>query len=115
MQVTYEKRAAGAGKPHFFSKEGTEWIHSIHDRVKNEGTLQMPVLLYRSRNDPNSALGVPGAKEVSALFDVIGEKNPRVRLLMANKAGHFHYREYPEEFNWNVINFIKYWNSHPAQ
>jgi hypothetical protein len=26
-----------------------------------------------------------------------------------NKAGHFHYREYPEEFNYNVINFIDYW------
>ncbi len=80
----------------------------------SEGTLQMPVLLYWSRNDPNSALGSPGAKEASALFDVIAEKNPRVRLLMTNKAGHFHYRENPEEFNWNVINFIEYWKSHPS-
>jgi pimeloyl-ACP methyl ester carboxylesterase len=111
VQVTHEKREAGAGKPHFFSREGTEWIHSVHERVRNEGMLQMPVLLYWSRNDPNSALGSPGAKEVSAFFDVIAEKNPRVRLLMTNKAGHFHYRENPQEFNWNVINFIEYWNS----
>jgi len=39
VQEAYAKRAAGAGKPHFFSPEGIKWIHSVHDRVKNEGTL----------------------------------------------------------------------------
>lgn len=31
-------------------------------------------------------------------------------MIIVNKAGHFHYRAYPEEFNYNVINFIDYWN-----
>ena len=35
--------------------------------------------------------------------------NPKVRMIVANHAGHFHYREYPEEFNRNVINFIEHW------
>ena len=113
-QETAAKRAAGAGAPHFYSPESNAWLNTVHERVKTEGTLQMPVLLYWSRNDPNSPVGSPGAREASALFDVIGEKNPRVRMFIANKAGHFHYREYPEEFNWNVINFIDYWNAQPA-
>lgn len=30
-------------------------------------------------------------------------------MITVNKAGHFHFREYPEEFNDNVIHFIDYW------
>jgi pimeloyl-ACP methyl ester carboxylesterase len=39
----------------------------------------------------------------------LGEKNPRVRMVTVNKAGHFHFREYPDEFNYTVTNFIEYW------
>jgi pimeloyl-ACP methyl ester carboxylesterase len=114
VQETYAKRDAGAGNPHFFSREGTEWLESVHARVKDEGILEMPVLLYWSRNDPNSVIAETPVTEVTALFDVIGEKNPRVRLLLVNKAGHFHYRERPDEFNWNIISFIEFWKSQSA-
>jgi pimeloyl-ACP methyl ester carboxylesterase len=30
-------------------------------------------------------------------------------MYIVNKAGHFHYREYPDEFNHNIIAFIDYW------
>jgi pimeloyl-ACP methyl ester carboxylesterase len=40
---------------------------------------------------------------------MIGEKNPRARMLIVNDAGHFHYREHPEEFARNVINFATAW------
>jgi 2-hydroxy-6-oxonona-2,4-dienedioate hydrolase len=76
------------------------WI----ERVRNEGILQMPVLLYWGFNDP-SALVARGLE----LFDVIGAKNPKTQMIIINKAGHMNAREKPEEFNYNVTNFIDYW------
>lgn len=84
----------------------TEWKEEVHRRVQSEGILQMPTLIYWGRNDPTAWL--PSGL---ALFDVIGEKNPNVRMIIANKAGHFHYREYPDEFARNVISFVEYWSS----
>jgi len=71
-----------------------------------EGRLNMPTLLYWGKNDPSAVfeIGV-------ALFEMISQTNPYVRMLVANWAGHFHYREYPEEFNHNLISFIEYWSS----
>jgi pimeloyl-ACP methyl ester carboxylesterase len=72
-----------------------------------EGRLSMPTLLYWGRNDPSAIfeIGV-------ALFEMISQTNPKVRMFVVNRAGHFHYREYPEEFNHNLIQFIDYWSSH---
>ena len=44
-----------------------------------------------------------------SLFDMISEQNARTRMLIVNKAGHFHYREYPDEWVRNVLNFLSYW------
>ena len=61
----------------------------------------MPVLVYWGRNDPTAWLpsGV-------ALFELIADSNPRTRMIVVNEAGHFHYREHPQEFAHNVISFI---------
>jgi len=69
-----------------------------------EGKLQTPTLLYWGKNDPSAILAVG-----LALFDMIAEKNPRARMLIVNNAGHFHYREHPEEFARNVTNFMTAW------
>jgi 2-hydroxy-6-oxonona-2,4-dienedioate hydrolase len=69
-----------------------------------QGKLQAPTLLYWGKNDP-SAIPAVGL----ALFDMIAEKNLRARMLIVNDAGHFHYREHPEEFSRNVINFVTAW------
>ncbi|HEV8721727.1 MAG TPA: alpha/beta hydrolase [Candidatus Binatia bacterium] len=69
-----------------------------------QGRLQTPTLLYWGKNDP-SAIPAVGL----ALFDMISEKNSRARMLIVNNAGHFHYREHPDEFARNVINFITAW------
>jgi 2-hydroxy-6-oxonona-2,4-dienedioate hydrolase len=69
-----------------------------------EGKLQTPTLLYWGKNDP-SAVPAVGL----ALFDMIAEKNLRSRMLIVNSAGHFHYREHPEEFARNVTSFITAW------
>ena len=66
--------------------------------------MQMPVLIYWAKNDP-SVLPIQGY----SLFNIIAENNPKARMLFTNKAGHFHYREQPEEFSHSVISFIDYW------
>lgn len=111
-QQTVAKIKAGAGAPLLDSRPDSsfpQWKTAWLDRVKNEGILQVPVLLYWGRNDPSAMIG-----NGWALFDVLGAKNPRVRMITVNDAGHFHFREYPDEFNSNVINFIDYWEHQPA-
>jgi 2-hydroxy-6-oxonona-2,4-dienedioate hydrolase len=68
------------------------------------GRLQTPTLLYWGKNDPSAILAVG-----LALFDMIAEKNPRAGMFIVNNAGHFHYREHPEEFVRNVTNFMTAW------
>jgi 2-hydroxy-6-oxo-6-(2'-carboxyphenyl)-hexa-2,4-dienoate hydrolase len=106
-QETVARLKAGAGAPLFDMRPNSsfpEWKMGWLDRVKNEGILQVPVLLYWGRNDPSVTM-----QNGLALFDVLGEKNPRVRMMIVNKAGHYHFREYPEEFNRNVIRFLHNW------
>jgi 2-hydroxy-6-oxonona-2,4-dienedioate hydrolase len=71
-----------------------------------QGKLQKPILLYWGRNDPTAVLPLG-----HALFDLIAEANDRTRMFIVNRAGHFHYREYPDEFNLNVTTFIRYWTA----
>lgn len=44
-----------------------------------------------------------------ALYDVLAAKNPRVQLMMTNRAGHFSLRERPGVFNQVVIKRIDSW------
>ena len=103
---TVAKMKAHAGEP--LASQFNEWKKTVHARIMKEPVLQMPTLFYWGRNDPSAML-----KNGLALFDVIAEQNPNLRMFIVNKAGHFHYREYPDEFNRNVINFIDYWTKTP--
>jgi 2-hydroxy-6-oxo-6-(2'-carboxyphenyl)-hexa-2,4-dienoate hydrolase len=105
-QETLAKIRAGAGEP--LRSQFDDWKKQVHQRVRTTPVLRMPTLLYWGRNDPSAML-----RNGLALFDIVAEQNPRVRMLIANHAGHFHYREYPEEFNQNVINFIDHWTRGP--
>jgi hypothetical protein len=49
-----------------------------------------------------------------SLFDLIGTKNTRVQMIILNNGGHFMYREYPQQFNQDLINFIDFWEHHPT-
>jgi len=68
------------------------------------------VLLYWGKNDPAA-----DQIEAESLFNIIADTNPRARLLVTNAAGHFHYREHPEEFAHTVISFTDYWNGPGAK
>ena len=65
------------------------------------GRLVVPTLVYWGANDPTAIL-----PQGQALFDLIREHAPRAHMHVVNHAGHFHYREYPEEWNRVVTNFI---------
>jgi pimeloyl-ACP methyl ester carboxylesterase len=100
---TVAKMKAGAGEP--LRSQFNAWKKSVHDRMKSEPVLMMPTLLYWGRNDPSAVLA-----RGHELYDIIAQQNPNVRMTTVNKAGHFHFREYPDEFNYNITNFIDFWS-----
>ncbi len=106
-QETVKKLKAGAGEP--LRSQFEEWKKAVHERVKSQAILTMPILLYWGKNDPSAML-----RNGLALLDVVTAKNPNVRMIIANDSGHFHYREHPEEWNQNVVNFVDFWRRQPA-
>jgi 2-hydroxy-6-oxonona-2,4-dienedioate hydrolase len=110
---TIAKMKAGAGGDLADTGSATSgfnaWKKNWHDRVQNESILQMPILLYWGHNDPSAVLA-----RGQALYEIVSAKNPNVRMITVNKAGHFHYREYPDEFVYNITNWIHYWEKQPA-
>jgi 2-hydroxy-6-oxonona-2,4-dienedioate hydrolase len=110
-----EKIAAGAGEP-LRTKEYAAWREKMWDRVRNDGVLQMPVLLYAGKNDVLD-WGIDDATAKMSgelgLFDIIGAKNPRVQMMIVNEGGHFMYREHPEQFNHDLTGFIDFWAHQP--
>jgi len=107
-QTARAKIAAGAGEP--LRSEWEEWKKRLHERLQAERVLPMPVLLDWGTNDPQAPAGAEGM----AFFDVLAAQHPNVRMLIMNHAGHFHFREYPDEFNHHVMSFIDYWTDRPA-
>lgn len=76
------------------------------------GGLQVPVLIFTGKQDTLSW----GADEPHAMmqrelgfFDIVATKNPRVKMVVINEAGHFPYREHPEQFNADLTAFIEFW------
>ena len=68
------------------------------------GELNMPVLIYWGADDPSALL-----EQGHRLFDLMRANNDRTRMIVTNGAGHFHYRERPREFSYNVRNFLEFW------
>ena len=85
------------------------------DRARN-GALTMPTLIYAAKQDTLSW----DADEPHAMmrgeigfFDIVGAKNARVKMILVNEAGHFPYREHPEQFAADIVHFVEFWNEHP--
>lgn len=77
-----------------------------------DGALQMPILIYAAKQDTLSwDADDPHAMMRGELgfFDIIGAKNPRVKMIVVNDAGHFPYREHPEQFNADLAAFVDFW------
>jgi pimeloyl-ACP methyl ester carboxylesterase len=100
--VDRQRAAAGAGDP--LRSQLEDYKKTLLERLRNESLLPVPILLYWAVNDPQA----PALKNGVALYDILTLKHPNVRMILVNKAGLFDFREYPDEFNQNIINFIEY-------
>jgi len=87
------------------------------DKVRDEGTLRMPVLLVAGKNDVLDW----GVNDETAklrgemgLFDIIAAKNTKVQMIVITNGGHFMYREHPDEFNAYLTTFIDTWEKYPT-
>jgi len=104
VQWTRFYRDGGAGAP--FRANFDNWREAMHARIRDNGELKIPVLLIWARDDPTHPL-----ERSMALYDVLAEHNPSVQTLMMNDAGHYAFREKPDEFNFAVIRFINAWTT----
>ncbi|MBZ5643626.1 MAG: alpha/beta hydrolase [Acidobacteriia bacterium] len=66
--------------------------------------LPFPVLIIWGHDEHS----VPLARGL-ALYDLIAAQNPRVRMVIVNKADHFDFRLYPDEYDSHIMNFIDFW------
>lgn len=100
------------------------WPESVNDAYREralakarEGALQVPILIFAGKQDTLSwDADDPHAMMERELgfFDVIGAANRQVKMVLINEAGHFPYREHPDEFNAEVTQFIEYWTRPPV-
>jgi len=100
-QETAAKLKAGAGGELATAAGFENWKAEWFGRIRKEGVLEMPVLIYWGRNDSSAPVA-----NGQALYDAIAKQNPYASVVVADKAGHFPFREYPEEFVSDVTNFI---------
>ncbi len=94
------------------ASESNRFRQQMWDRQRNEGTLQMPILIVAARQDKLSwLLNEPFAylRGELGFFDIVAAKNPRVQMVIINGAGHYPYRDQPEQFNADLIQFIGFW------
>jgi 2-hydroxy-6-oxonona-2,4-dienedioate hydrolase len=107
------KLNAGAGRSFDFPA----FKQKMLDKVRDEGVLQMPVLLVAGKNDVldwgvnDETAQLRGER---GLFDIIAAKNTKVQMIVITNGGHFMYREHPEEFNAYLTTFIDTWEKYPA-
>jgi len=107
-QQSATKRKAGAGGDLATEKGFDRWKMQWYQRIRNEGVLQMPVLIYWGETDPSTT-----ATEAAALRDLIAAKNQKVRLITV-AAGHFPFREKPQQFVDDLSSFIVSWRDSSA-
>jgi 2-hydroxy-6-oxonona-2,4-dienedioate hydrolase len=108
-----KKMAAGAGEP-ARTKDFPDWRANIWESVKKGDAVQMPVLMFGGKQDEmdwSKDEQSSSMKGLLSLHDIITTKNPNVKLIIYSNAGHFMYREYPDQFNADLSGFIDYWNS----
>ena len=67
-----------------------------------EGRLKTPTLLVWGQNDPSAV--VSGGL---ALFELVSASTVRAQMHIFNQAGHYCYREHPEDFARVVTSFIQ--------
>ncbi|MEI6669777.1 MAG: alpha/beta hydrolase, partial [Acidobacteriota bacterium] len=80
--------------------------------LARNGGVSMPILLVAGKQDVldwKKSEATASLPRELAFFDTVGAKNAKVKMLIYNEGGHFMYREYPEQFNSDLITFIDLW------
>lgn len=83
------------------------------ERIRAEGVPDLPVLVVCGQHDNLDWAAEetrPTMRGCLSLFDTLGASNDRVKLVAYNAAGHFPYREQPEQFNSDLADFVRYWS-----
>jgi pimeloyl-ACP methyl ester carboxylesterase len=102
-----------------------EWPNKMNEAYRQRawqkaraGALQMPILIFTGKQDTlswDAADSHAMMRRELGFFDIVGARNRRVTLVVINEAGHFPYREHPEQFNAELSQFIEFWRNHPAK
>jgi pimeloyl-ACP methyl ester carboxylesterase len=106
--------AMRAARPGWPDQENDAYREQAWEKARS-GVLQMPILLFTAKQDTLSwDAAEPHAmmRRELGFFDIVGTKNPRVSMIVINEAGHFPYREHPEEFNADLMQFIDFESGH---
>ncbi len=96
------------GKP----QSGEEYWGPTLARVRESGEPGLPILLVCGQHDNldwDAGDTSPGMQGCLSFFSDLGAKNPSVKLIAYNQAGHFPYRELVRQFNSDLVDFIRYW------
>lgn len=107
------KMKAGAGEPER-TKDFPAYRDKFLERLKSGSIVQMPVLMFGAKQDRldwDKEDASSRMKKVLLLHDIIAAKNNNVKLVIYNNAGHYLWRDYPEQFNDDLSTFIEYWKS----
>jgi len=89
------------------------------EKVKG-GVLSMPILIVHGMQDGLAWRTTDPWRDFTrelGFMDVVGQagENPKVSMIIMNRASHFPYRSHPEEFNAYLMAFIDVWNRMPAE
>lgn len=82
-------------------------------RIADEGVPDVPILLVCGQHDNldwDAGDRTPQMKGCMSLFNTLGANNDKVKLVAYNQAGHFPYRELPDQFNGDLASFIHSWS-----
>jgi len=106
--------AMRAARPGWPNEQNDAYRAQAWEKARG-GALQMPTMIFTAKQDTLSwDAADPHAmmRRELGFFDIVGAKNPRVKMVLINEAGHFPYREHPEQFNAHLVNFIDFWSTH---
>jgi len=95
-------------------QSGDEYWGPHLARIRDEGVPDLPILLVCGEHDNldwDAADRSPQMKGCLSLFGTLGAKNDKVKLVAYNQAGHFPYREQAEQFNSDLVGFVRFWAS----
>ncbi len=113
MKSLPEWREIESRKVKGIPQSGNEYWGPHLTRISDEGVPDLPILLVCGQHDNldwDAGNRIPGMNGCLSLFNTLGRNNDKVKLVAYNSAGHFPYRELPEQFNSDLVNFIRYWN-----